>query len=369
MKTTRLTIAGILGLFLSFVRPALPAQTRPSKAGEPPATKNKPAPQEESEVPLLPSVLDFEKHRNLPIFRVDGRTITLGNLARHLRTHLDPEVEERWTRPEGRRELNSPDLPRRAYEFADLLALLAEAKRQRLPLADYGKRLEARMEEDFRTRYLPAYAKKTGHPPTKASIPDLRRRHRRSRGLQVEIQTLLSYLVPDRYTTSEVKRFYYRHGDWFGGKVRVAHILVSFRDPANGRLKQGASLFEARQKVVRILDKLEKDASNFGDLAKKYSDDKISAQRGGVLGWLDRFEPYVPASVLRTAWALKDGQVSSPIESFYGKHLVLRIKFIQNHFILPSPKQMPLIRKIYHRFQKEEFLFGVRKRHKIERFL
>jgi parvulin-like peptidyl-prolyl isomerase len=175
--------------------------------------------------------------------------------------------------------------------------------------------------------------------------------------------------VPNRFTTSEAKKFYYRFGNWFGGKVRVAHILVSFRDPVSGRLKQGAALFEARQQVVRILNQLKKDGSNFGELASKYSDDKVSARRSGVLGWLNRFEPYVPASVLRTAWALKDGQVSSPIESYFGKHLVQRIKFIQNHFIIPGPKQMPLIRRIYHRFMKEDFLFTVRKRHKIERYL
>ncbi len=366
MKAKTLTIAGILALSLSIVRGSLSAQTRPSKATGP---QSKTTPKASQKRPLLPSVLDYERDRDLPLFRLDNKDIALGALARHLRTHFDPDLEARWKRPEGKREINGPELPRWAYEFADLLALQAEVKQRKLPLAGFEKNLEARIAKDFETKYLPAYAQKTRQRPTKASIPDLRRRHRRSRGLQLEIQTLLDLLVPKRFTTTEAKKFYYRHGDWFGGKVRVAHILVSFRDPVSGRLKQGPALFEARQKVVRILDKLEKDGSNFGNLAAKYSDDKVSARRGGVLGWLDRFEAYVPASVLRTAWGLKDGQVSSPIDSYFGKHLVQRIKFIQNHFIIPGPKQMLLIRRIYHRFLKEEFLFATRRRHKVERYL
>ncbi|GEM_PF-2217282 len=366
MKAKTFTIAGILALSLSFVLRRLPAQTGPTKSSAP---QSRPAGSQAPESSLLPSVLDYERDRDIPIFRLDGKPVSLGALARHMRSHFDPDIEERWKRPEGQREINSPELPRLAYEFADLLSLQKEAQQKNIPLADFSQRLDARIESDFRTKFLPAYTQKTGHPPTKESIPDLRRRHRRSRGLQLEIQTLLDFLVPPRFTTSDAKKFYYGHGDWFGGKVRVAHILVSFRDAATGRLKQGASLFEARRKVVRILDKLEKDGSNFGDLAAKYSDDKVSRRRGGVLGWLDRFEPYVPASVLRTAWALKDGQVSSPIESYFGKHIIQRIKFIQNHFIIPGPKQMPLIRRIYHRSMKEEFLFEVRKRHKVQRYL
>ncbi len=330
-------------------------EIRAPRGPQDPATRPSP--------PVLPKVLEYRKHRGLVLARLDGRPIRLADLAARLRVRYDPTVEERWSRPEGKRELNGPDLPQLLWQFADLYCLEAEARRAGISFDERDRIAEALLEEDFQNRFLKVYAKTTGREASEDSLPDLRRRHRRQQGLAMDVDATLRMLAPSRHTTKEVRDFYFEHGDWFGGKVKTAHILISVRDERTGRLLQGRRLEEARAKLRDVLTSLKPDGSNFGALAARYSDDRATRTKEGLIGWLPRFEDKIPAALLRTAWAMRDGQVSSPIRTFYGWHLVRRIRFIQNHFIIPGPKQMPNIRRALARFERERFLFAMRKRH------
>jgi peptidyl-prolyl cis-trans isomerase SurA len=69
---------------------------------------------------------------------------------------------------------------------------------------------------------------------------------------------------------------------------------------------------------------------DFGELAKKFSEDLGSAKQGGDLGWQGRgdFVPEFEAAALR----LSEGELSEPVQSEFGIHLIQLIKRLGNRF-------------------------------------
>ena len=100
-----------------------------------------------------------------------------------------------------------------------------------------------------------------------------------------------------------------------GGLVKVAHILLA--------LPQHASESQRRE-IQREADSIYlaiKAGADFGEMARRFSDDKATAQKRGELPWLsngqivERFE--------REAFSLKVGEVSRPFLSEFGYHIIL----------------------------------------------
>lgn len=97
-----------------------------------------------------------------------------------------------------------------------------------------------------------------------------------------------------------------------GDKIRVSHILISM-----------APSEEDNQRKMALADSLYQLISNgadFGDLARQYSDDEGSKDERGELGWFAAGEllPEFISAVSR----LEPGQVSRPISSQFGYHLL-----------------------------------------------
>jgi peptidyl-prolyl cis-trans isomerase C len=105
-------------------------------------------------------------------------------------------------------------------------------------------------------------------------------------------------------TESETKEFYDGNTDNFktGEEVRARHILVDTEEKAND-----------------ILSSIIKGES-FAELAKTFSMDKGSAQNGGDLGFFSRGK-MIP-EFEETAFSLKKGEVSKPVKTTYGYHLI-----------------------------------------------
>ena len=104
------------------------------------------------------------------------------------------------------------------------------------------------------------------------------------------------------------------------GEVEVAHIMIS-ADPKDG--DQGRT--EAKNTINEIYTKL-KQGENFESLAKQFSDDKSSAQKGGVL---NRFGSGQLSSETfeNAAFNLKNpGDYSEPVETQFGWHIIKLIK-------------------------------------------
>jgi len=94
------------------------------------------------------------------------------------------------------------------------------------------------------------------------------------------------------------------------GKVLTAHILVQ---PA----QIGDS--NAIQKINEAYQEIKKGVP-FEEVAKKYSDDKGSAEKGGQLPWIGCFR-MIPEFII-PLYTMKPGDVSEPIKTIYGYHII-----------------------------------------------
>ena len=103
------------------------------------------------------------------------------------------------------------------------------------------------------------------------------------------------------------------------GKWRIAQILVA--TPPGGDAAANTRL--AAQKADSIYLKL-KDGADFGELAKQYSDDKLTYMSGGNLPefTVGKYELPFEQEVFKLS---KDGEISRPFPTQYGFHIVKRL--------------------------------------------
>jgi len=94
-------------------------------------------------------------------------------------------------------------------------------------------------------------------------------------------------------------------------QTRARHILI--------KVSQIVSAAEARRKMVELKARLDNGAAKFEDLARLYSNDG-SASKGGELGWI--YPGDTVPEFERAMNALKPGEVSQPVESPFGYHLI-----------------------------------------------
>ncbi|GIV34981.1 MAG: peptidyl-prolyl cis-trans isomerase [Chitinophagales bacterium] len=102
------------------------------------------------------------------------------------------------------------------------------------------------------------------------------------------------------------------------GKITVAHILIKVPDNATEQQEQ-----EARKKAEDIYQRLQ-EGESFEELARKFSEDKLSAGKGGVLPEFGTGKMVLEFE--KAAFALqKDGDISQPVRTKYGWHIIKRI--------------------------------------------
>ena len=105
-----------------------------------------------------------------------------------------------------------------------------------------------------------------------------------------------------------------RFKEFTAERVRVRHILFKLEDNASITDKNAA--LKKAEDVKKALDA----GGDFEDLAAKYSDDKESAMKGGDLGYV--VKGMLPAELDAKAFGLGLGEVSKPIMSQFGYHLI-----------------------------------------------
>ncbi len=116
------------------------------------------------------------------------------------------------------------------------------------------------------------------------------------------------------------------------GKVKVTHILIANAPlPTNPNeppkpqapadtAKQDA---EALVKVKKIKADLTAGTIKFADAVTQFSDDPSKVQNHGSIGWLSNPDPQLVPEFVRGAFTLKKvGEVSEPIKTQYGYHLI-----------------------------------------------
>ena len=119
-----------------------------------------------------------------------------------------------------------------------------------------------------------------------------------------------------KVTDEDVKAYYEQHKEEYTQKeqVKARHILIKV--PAGGDEKAWE---DAKKKALEIKKEAE-SGKDFGELAKKYSDDPGTKDRGGELGYFGKGR-MVP-EFEKAAFSLKPGEISDPVKTIFGWHLI-----------------------------------------------
>lgn len=125
-------------------------------------------------------------------------------------------------------------------------------------------------------------------------------------------------LIPKMQTTDEeAKKFYDENASKFQGSEQrhASHILIGAGASASPEAKA-----EAKKKAEQVLAEVKKNPAKFAELAKKYSQDPGSAEKGGDLGTFGRGSMVKPFE--EAAFSMKPGEVSGLVQSDFGYHII-----------------------------------------------
>jgi parvulin-like peptidyl-prolyl isomerase len=98
-------------------------------------------------------------------------------------------------------------------------------------------------------------------------------------------------------------------------EVRTSHILIEFKPGATPE-----QIAEAKKRATEIYEEVKKSKRPFEELVKLYSDDPLSKQAGGDVGWQSRVT-LVP-SYYDAALSGKVGEIKGLIETPFGFHVI-----------------------------------------------
>jgi peptidyl-prolyl cis-trans isomerase D len=115
-----------------------------------------------------------------------------------------------------------------------------------------------------------------------------------------------------KFTEDKLKAFYEEQKDQYTTQERrkISHILIAINDKQNDKAALEKAL-KAKQDLA---------SKDFSALAKEVSDDKLSAKNGGDLGLFN--VGVMEKAFEEAASKLKLGEVSEPVKSAFGYHLI-----------------------------------------------
>lgn len=148
-------------------------------------------------------------------------------------------------------------------------------------------------------------------------------------------QEVVDKVIPE----SERREFYSR----LGVEVRARHIFLEVRPEASEEEQEAV-----REKLGAIRSQLDQGA-DFAELVRKYSQDAETVLDGGDLGWIT----WSPNPIQMAAFELEPGEVSQPVRSRFGWHLVK----VEEKRAVRVPPFAQMDRQIKHtlrRFKSEE---------------
>lgn len=125
--------------------------------------------------------------------------------------------------------------------------------------------------------------------------------------------------VLTRGTEAELRKYADANKDLFNGtEIRASHILFALEPDADDTAKQ-----RARTQAEAVRKQIDAGQISFADAANKFSEDpgNKATPNGGDLDYFPRrgkfIEPFAAA-----AFGMKKGEVSEPVETEYGIHLI-----------------------------------------------
>ncbi|MBC2576345.1 foldase [Peptostreptococcus canis] len=157
-------------------------------------------------------------------------------------------------------------------------------------------------------------------------------------------------------TEQELKDYYAKNSK----KLDASHILISLKDETGKPLSEEKQK-EAKKKAEDVY-KRAKDGEDFAKLAKEFSQDPGSGQKGGSLGEFGKGQ--MVKEFEDAAFALKEGEISAPVKSEFGYHIIKVNKIIKSDYNkvkdslkaeLTQKKSQELVKKIQESAQVKKF--------------
>ncbi len=142
--------------------------------------------------------------------------------------------------------------------------------------------------------------------------------------------TVLDRVMKITITDADAKKYYDDNPSRFeqAETVRLNHILFSTRDPRTGAPLSGEQQ-KAKQKLAEEVLKRAKSGDDFVKLAKEYSDDNLSKDKGGEVT-IARQQTGLP-EFEAAAFSLKTNQISEVITTAIGYDIIRLLEKIPAH--------------------------------------
>ena len=156
---------------------------------------------------------------------------------------------------------------------------------------------------------------------------------------QVKMHKLAKEVGQIDVKESDAKKFYNDNIDKFkhGEQVRASHILIlanpyQISQEISAKSKKSLTEEEMKTEVEKVMaqkkseaeklaKELQADSTKFNAYAKKYSEDEMSAQNGGDLGYFEK-EKMVP-EFANYSFSAKPNTISDPVQTQYGYHIIM----------------------------------------------
>ena len=126
--------------------------------------------------------------------------------------------------------------------------------------------------------------------------------------------------IKENLKDSEIEKYYNEN---IFGEVKASHILIPLsvsQDAESDEIAEAEK--EAKKTAEEVIKKL-KDGQDFAKLAKKYSKDTASAEKGGDLGYFQLDDMVEEFSNAVKELKVKE-YTKTPVKSAYGYHIILK---------------------------------------------
>lgn len=139
---------------------------------------------------------------------------------------------------------------------------------------------------------------------------------------QLYISRYFEKYLKEKVTDQQQQNYYVANQSKYeSDQAHVAHIL--FRTNRNMQENEKKAKQTAAHEVYSKL----KSGSDFKELANQNSEDKISANKGGDLGWIK--QGTINETFSEKVFALEKGQYTEPFETPFGYHIALLLDDIK----------------------------------------
>lgn len=165
--------------------------------------------------------------------------------------------------------------------------------------------------------------------PTEAELKAFFEKNKNNYANAIPEKRAVNYFVLNRQlaesktvvTPDEVAKYYNASAEKYrtAERVKTRHILVKLPPPGPDGKVDPKALDAARAKATDLLKQI-KAGADFAELAKKNSDDTVSAKDGGDLPWVTHGQ-FVP-EFDKAAFSMAKGQISDLVQSQFGFHII-----------------------------------------------